>query len=83
MAPFHSQLGPLLQNLPPLLLLMRSKVVLTGAKSVEQLEIAFKSMYPLLCRFKKATVLMQTSAPAAPAASAEPLAEPPRKKSRK
>lgn len=57
---------------------MESKVVLTGAKSVEELEAGFKAVYPLLLRFKKATVLLQTSASAS--ASAEANMEPARKK---
>lgn len=59
---------------------IESKVVLTGAKSVEQLEAGFKAVYPLLQKFKKATVLLQTSA----SASTEPYLglEPARKKSR-
>lgn len=59
---------------------IKSKVVLTGAKSVEQLEAGFRAVYPLLLKFKKATVLLQTSA----SASAEPYLglEPARKKSK-
>eukprot|EP00903_Cladosiphon_okamuranus_P017736 g16328.t2 len=60
------------------LIFVSGKVVLTGAKSVEQLEAGFKAVYPLLLRFKKATVLLQTSA----SVSAESYLEPVRKKSK-
>ncbi|CAM9795174.1 unnamed protein product, partial [Laminaria digitata] len=35
------------------LVFVSGKVVLTGAKSVQQLEDAFRKMYPVLCSFKK------------------------------
>eukprot|EP00752_Nemacystus_decipiens_P015753 g14064.t2 len=60
------------------LIFVSGKVVLTGAKSVEQLEAGFKAVYPMLLQFKKATVLLQTSA----SASTEPYLEPSRKKSK-
>ncbi|CAM9575287.1 unnamed protein product [Ectocarpus fasciculatus] len=56
------------------LIFVSGKVVLTGAKSAQQLEEGFKKMYPTLCQFKKATVLMQTSATARTAKAAEAAA---------
>ncbi|CAM9932692.1 unnamed protein product [Ectocarpus sp. 12 AP-2014] len=71
------------------LIFVSGKVVLTGAKSAQQLEDGFKKMYPTLCQFKKATVLLQTSATARTAnaaasasASTDSSSEPARKKAK-
>ncbi|CAM9823898.1 unnamed protein product, partial [Choristocarpus tenellus] len=40
-----------------LLIFVSGKVVLTGGKSIRQLREAFKLMYPVLCEFRKGTVL--------------------------
>lgn len=36
-------------------------MVLTGGKSAAELERAFKDMYPVLCSFKKASVLTRSA----------------------
>ncbi|CAM9125589.1 unnamed protein product [Chrysoparadoxa australica] len=51
-----------------LLVFVSGKVVLTGGKKLEHLQQAFDKMYPVLCEFKKKSVMFPT--PALPAAAA-------------
>jgi transcription initiation factor TFIID TATA-box-binding protein len=48
-----------------LLIFVSGKLVLTGAKSVEDLQRAFEKMYPVLCEYRKQSVLLPDAGPSA------------------